>query len=80
METITYLNLKVDGAPIKKVTSLTISNAANSYGTVQLSGEVEPAEGEGFAARADENTCITIRTSAAGQPPVLFMGDRKSVV
>ena len=29
METITYLNLKVDGAPIKKVTSLTISNAAN---------------------------------------------------
>ncbi len=79
METITYLNLKVDGAPIKKVTSLTISNAANSYGTVQLSGEVEPAEGEGFAARADENTCFTIRTSAAGQPPVLFMGVAESV-
>lgn len=46
---------------------------------MQLSGEVEPAEGEGFAARADENTCITIRTSAAGQPPVLFMGVAESV-
>ena len=63
METITYLNLKIDGAPIKRITALTLSNAANSYGTAQLSGEVEPEEGERFAGRVDENTCITIRCS-----------------
>lgn len=79
METITYLNLKVEGAPVKRVTSLTISNAANSYGMVQLSGEVEQTDGENFANRADENTFVTIRTEAAGQPPILFMGVVESV-
>lgn len=74
METITYQNIKIEGAPIKKITKLEISNAINSYGEVHLSGEVELAEGDSFVNRADESTCITIETSASGQPPVLFKG------
>lgn len=74
MQAITYQNIKIEGAPITKITDLTISNAANSYGSVKLSGEIEKSIGESFISRADSSTCITITTSAAGQPPVLFKG------
>ena len=74
METITYQNIKILGAPIRKLTKLEITNAINSYGTVHLSGEVEIADGDAFVNRADENTCITIGTSASGQPATLFKG------
>lgn len=74
MQTITYQNIKVEGAPIRKITRLEISNSINTYGRVQLSGEVELGVGASFVNRADESTFVTIRTTAAGQPSVLFKG------
>lgn len=74
MQTITYQNIKVDGAPIRKITQLEITNSINTYGKVQLSGEVDYMAGSVFVKRADENTVVTIRTSALGQQPMLFMG------
>lgn len=74
METITYLNLKVEGTPISKVTALEIDHGMNGYGKATVTGEVSVAEGEAFAGRSSGNTKIRITTTAKGQPPVLFVG------
>lgn len=74
MEAITYQNIKIEGTPIRKITSLEITNGINNYGTARLTGEVQIADGDSFVNRADETTCVTIGTSAEGQPSVLFVG------
>lgn len=74
METITYLNLKVEGTPISKVTALEIDHGMNAYGSATVTGEVSIAEGEAFASRADGTTKIRITTTASGQPSILFIG------
>ncbi|MBD5466446.1 MAG: hypothetical protein HDR22_11680 [Lachnospiraceae bacterium] len=74
METITYLNLKVEGTPISKVTALEIDHGMNGYGSATVTGEVSIAEGEAFSGRSDGSTKIRITTTAGGQPPVLFVG------
>ena len=81
METITYLNLKIEGTPISKVTQLEIKNAINTYGSATITGEVSLAEGEAFVSRADGTTEVRITTTASGQPPVLFVGvvDKSSI-
>ena len=74
METITYLNLNVEGTPISKVTALEIEHGVNMYGTAVLTGEVTVAEGEAFTSRANGTTKVCITTTASGQPKVLFNG------
>lgn len=74
METITYLNLKVEGTPISKVTALEIEHGVNMYGTAMLTGEVSVAEGEAFASRANGTSKVKITTTASGQPKILFNG------
>lgn len=74
METITYLNLKVEGTPITKVTHLEIRNAMNKYGSATITGEVSIAEGEAFVSRAEGTTEVKVTTTASGQPPLLFLG------
>lgn len=74
METITYLNLKVEGTPINKVTALEIDHGMNGYGKATVTGEVSIAEGEAFSGRSNGDTKIQITTTAKGQPPVLFVG------
>lgn len=74
METITYLNLKIEGTPISKVTQLVIKNAMNTYGSATITGEVSIAEGEAFVSRADGTTEVKVTTTASGQPPILFLG------
>lgn len=66
METITHVNLKVEGTPIKKITGLEISHGTNSYGSATVTGEVSVAEGQAFAGRADNTTQIKITTTASG--------------
>lgn len=74
METISYLNLKVDGTPITKLTVLEIMHAVNQHGMVQIEGEASLEDASRFVQRADETTKITITTTAKGQPQVLFCG------
>lgn len=74
MSTITYENIKVNGAPIERVLELHIQHAPNAHGTAQIKG-IAPYEGaRDFAERADETTGIEITTTAEGQPGRLFYG------
>ena len=74
METITYLNIKVEGTPITKITRINIENAVGTYGTAKVTGEVDYNAGMDYVQRSQPGTAITISTSAAGQPGILFMG------
>ena len=74
MESITYLNVKVEGTPITNVTQLEIQNAMNQYGSATIAGEVTREEGTAFVSRANSETVVKITTSAKGQPPTLFVG------
>ncbi len=74
METISYLNLSVDGTPITKIVSLSIHHAINQHATAELTGEASLAAASDFARRCDETTKITITTKASGQPAVIFCG------
>lgn len=74
METITYLNLKVEGAPIKTITQLQMENRMNTYGRAFVAGEVDYGEGSDYVKKAQPGTMVTICTSAEGQPQKLFVG------
>lgn len=74
METITHLNLKVEGTPINRILKMDIENSINTYGHAYVEGEVELAAGNDFVQRIQPDTTITIKTSAAGQPQELFVG------
>lgn len=74
MSTITYENIKVDGAPIEKVLDLHISHAPNSHGYAHIRGIAAHESARDFAERADETTGIEITTTADGQPGRLFYG------
>lgn len=74
METITHLNLKVEGTPISRILKLDMTNSLNTYGHANIEGEVEYASGNEFVQRIGADTIITIQTSAAGQPQILFTG------
>lgn len=74
METITFLNLKVEGTPITKITQLTIRNKIHTYGTASVAGETDYDAGSQFVKKAQPGMAITISTTAEGQPKVLFLG------
>lgn len=74
METISYLNLSVDGTPITKIVSLSIQHAINQHATAELVGEAPLSAAGDFAKRCDETTKVTITTKASGQPAVIFCG------
>ena len=74
MSTITYENIKVDGAPIEKVLELHIAHAPNSHGYARVKGIAPYESAQDFAKRADETTGIAITTTAEGQPGRLFYG------
>ncbi|MBD5465867.1 MAG: hypothetical protein HDR22_08635 [Lachnospiraceae bacterium] len=74
METITYLNLSVDGTPIEKIVSLSIKHSINQHAIAELTGEAPLAAAGDFAKRCDETTKVTITTKASGQPAVIFCG------
>ena len=74
METITYLNIKVEGVPYTKILSLHIQNAINGYGSAYIEGEIDSEKGNAYVQRLTSNTIVKITTTADGQPPILFMG------
>lgn len=74
MDTITYLNLTVNGFPFQKVTSFTIRHDPNQHAIASVTGEVEPDMAQDSLQRTDENTQIEICTTAEGQPSIIFRG------
>lgn len=74
METITHLNIKVEGAPINRIIALKIKNSINDYGSAYIEGEVELSEGNAFVSKLTSGTIIKITTTASGQHSMLFMG------
>lgn len=74
METITHLNLQVEGVPFVSIQELEIKHQINEHAVAVVSGEVETAVAQDFMQRTDEKLQIRIMTTAAGQPQVLFWG------
>lgn len=74
MDTITYLNLTVNGFPFRKINSLAIRHEPNQHAIASITGEVETDTAQDSLQRTDENTQIEICTMAEGQPTVLFCG------
>lgn len=74
METITYLNLKIEGTPITRVLELNIENGLDMYGKAYIEGETDYEEGNQFIQRVQSQTQVAISTTASGQPQKLFVG------
>lgn len=74
MSTITYGNIKVNGAPIARVLELHIEHTPNAHGSARIKGTASCERARDFAQRADETTGIEITTVAEGQPGRLFYG------
>ncbi len=74
METISHLNLMVEGFPFTKIISLVITHEPNRHGLAEIVGEI-PADAEkDTLGRLDESTMVAIKTGAEGQPVILFHG------
>lgn len=73
-QAIIFNNITVDGAPFTHILELHIHNEMNSYGFATVTGEVSAEAGKGFLLRSNAGTIVTISTTAAGQPKVLFIG------
>lgn len=74
MEPITYLNVNVEGVPLKRLLELEIRHSVNEHGTAVITGEIEADIAKDYLNRVDEKTSIRIVTTAAGQPEVLLYG------
>lgn len=74
MESITHLNIKVEGVPFNQLVELEIKHSINEHGTAVVIGEVEENAAQNYINRVDEKTVIRILTTAEGQPEVLFYG------
>lgn len=79
MQTITYENIKVEGAPFQKILHLEIKHKSNEHGQAVVTGEADLATAQEYAGRVNQNTTVTIKTSASGQPAVLFLGTVSNV-
>lgn len=74
MESITYLNIQIEGVPFTKLLSLEIKHNINEHGDADISCEMENEAAQNYIKRINEKTMIRILTTAKGQPPVLFCG------
>jgi len=74
MKAITYLNTEVVGIDLRKITGLEITHHINEHAVAIVTGEAEPDYALDLVKRADETQEIEIRTTAEGQPSVLFHG------
>lgn len=74
MEAITHLNITVTGVTMQKLTGLEIQHHLNEHAVAIVSGEVDPGEASALVKRADETMGVEIRTTAEGQPEILFSG------
>lgn len=79
METISYLNMNVEGFPFRKIRSVHISHRPNEHGTATIEGEVAADKAQDYVQRVDEMLQVSITTTAEGQPSKLFCGRVKDV-
>lgn len=74
MDTISHLNLAVNGFPFSRILSLVICHEPNQHARAEIVGEVEASTAQDSLQRVDEKTMVTITTTAKGQPSTLFYG------
>jgi hypothetical protein len=74
MDTISHLNLAINGFPFQKITYLFISHEPNQHAYAKIIGEVDAGTAQDSLQRVDERTMVTITTTADGQPSELFCG------
>ena len=74
METISYLNIKVEGFPFQKVRSLSIRHVPNEHAMAKVVGEADTQTVQDSLQRLDERSIILITAAAEGQPKKLFCG------
>lgn len=74
MESITYLNIQIEGVPFTKLLSLEIKHNINEHGDADISCEMENEAAQNYIKRINEKIMIRILTTAKGQPTVLFCG------
>ena len=74
MDTISYLNLTVEGFPFQKISALEIVHEPNQHAVASITGEVDSDTASDSLQRIDEKTQIEITTTAEGQPAKLFCG------
>ncbi len=74
MESITYLNTSVDGITYSRILDMEIRHGIGAHGSAALSLEADIESAQETVNRIDEQTIISICTSADGQPATLFTG------
>ena len=74
METISHLNLQIEGVPFTSIQGLEISHNINEHAIAVISGEIESETAQQYLQRTDEKMMIKIKTTAEGQPDILFWG------
>lgn len=74
MDTISYLNLAINGFPFKKICKLFIGHNPNEHADAMIMGEVDSETVQDSLQRIDEQTLVKITTTAEGQPSELFCG------
>lgn len=74
METISYLNISVNGVPFITLSEVEINHTINEHATAIVSGGVALDIAKKYMNRVDERTIITITANAQGQPQTLFCG------
>lgn len=74
METITHLNIKVEGVPFISIQQLDIKHQLNEHAVAVVSGEIENSIAQEYLQRTDEKLQIRITTTASEQPQILFWG------
>lgn len=67
-------NLKVDGAPFTEITDLTITHNMNAHGSATVKGYASAGEAASFVSRSQTGSVVKVKTTASGQPQLLFMG------
>lgn len=79
MDTISYLNLKVEGFPFTKILSVQINHRPNDHGVAVVEGEVNADQAQELMQRVDETLRVSIITTAEDQPGRLFCGCVKDI-
>lgn len=74
MESITYLNTSVDGITYSRILDMEIRHGIGAHGSALLVLEADVDGAQETVNRIDEQTLISICTTADGQPGTLFTG------
>ena len=74
METISHLNVNIEGIEFAKLIDFEISHKINEHAVAVIKGEVDADKAMKIAQRIDEKIKVKITTTAEGQPNILYVG------